>query len=95
MCHAYDVYANPSAPDMIRGYSRFNTPGAAKGHAEHVGGSQVPCYACHATHGVANQKHLLVTGRSPGIIVFTETASGGTCQPTCHDAKSYTANYAP
>jgi predicted CXXCH cytochrome family protein len=95
VCHAYDVYANPSAPDLIRGYSRFNTPGATKGHAEHVGGSQVPCYACHATHGVANQKHLLVTGRNPGIVFFTETASGGTCQPTCHDAKSYTANYAP
>ncbi len=94
-CHSFDVYANPASPDMVRGYSRFNTPGTTAGHAEHVGTDQVPCYACHVTHGAPTQKHLLVTGRSPGLIAFTETATGGTCQSTCHGPQSYTANYAP
>ncbi len=94
-CHAYDVYANSASPDLVRGYSRFNKPGAVMGHAEHVGDQHVPCYACHVTHGAANQKHLLVTGRTPGILTFTETMTGGTCLPTCHGEQSYTANYAP
>jgi predicted CXXCH cytochrome family protein len=93
-CHSYDVYANPSSPAAIRAYSRFNTPGAGKGHAEHVGEQNVPCFACHVTHGAADQRHLLITGRSPGIQTFMETAGGGTCQPTCHGTESYSVNYA-
>jgi predicted CXXCH cytochrome family protein len=93
-CHAYDVYGNPASPDVVRGASRFNAPGAAKGHAEHVGGQNVPCYACHVSHGSASQRHLIVTGRNPGITAFLEAPDGGTCQSTCHDPKSYTINYA-
>jgi predicted CXXCH cytochrome family protein len=93
-CHTHDAYANPAAGATVLGYSRFNQPGATMGHAEHVGQQGVPCYACHVTHGAPNQRHLLITGRSPGIISFTESPGGGTCQPTCHDAKSYTVNYA-
>ena len=93
-CHAFDVYANPNATDAVRAYSRFNRPGAGMGHAEHVGGQNVPCYACHVTHGVADRSHLVATGRSPGILSFSETIGGGTCQPTCHDSRSYTINYA-
>jgi predicted CXXCH cytochrome family protein len=93
-CHSYDTYANSMAPAMTRGYSRFNAPGATKGHAEHVGDLQVPCYACHVTHGSADQKYLLVTGRSPGIQTYTETPTGGTCTPTCHAPASYQVNYA-
>jgi len=93
-CHSWDVYANPGAPDMVRAASRFNAPGAGKGHAEHVGALNVPCYACHVTHGAPTRGHLIVTGRSPGINDFTETPGGGTCSPTCHDPQSYTANYA-
>ena len=93
-CHAYDVYANPGAPDAMRARSRFNTPGAGMGHAEHVGAQNVPCYACHVTHGAPNLPHLLVTGRTPGILGYTETAGGGTCQPTCHAPESYSINYA-
>jgi predicted CXXCH cytochrome family protein len=93
-CHTYDVYANPGASDAVRGYSRFNRPGVDKGHAEHVGEQSVPCYACHVTHGAPSQGHLIVTGRTPGLAAFTETASGGTCQPTCHGPQSYSVNYA-
>jgi hypothetical protein len=93
-CHAYDVYANPNAPDPVRAASRFNAPGATKGHAEHVGALNVPCYACHVTHGAADQPHLIVTGRDPGIRSYSETMTGGTCAPTCHDPRSYTTNYA-
>ena len=93
-CHAYDVYANPSAPDVVRGTSRFNKPGANKGHAEHVGELSVPCYACHATHGSPTMPHLLVAGRLPGIASYSESPAGGTCAPTCHGSQTYTTNYA-
>ncbi len=93
-CHAFDVYANPSSPESVRGYSRFSSPNAVKGHAEHVGEENVPCYACHATHGAPTQKHLIATGRAPGIVTYTETATGGSCAPTCHGSESYTVGYA-
>jgi hypothetical protein len=93
-CHTFDAYANPAAPEAVRGASRFNAPGAGKGHAEHVGELSVPCYACHVTHGAPARGHLIVTGRNPGITVYAETPTGGTCQATCHDPKSYTVNYA-
>jgi predicted CXXCH cytochrome family protein len=93
-CHSYDVYGNPASSDLVRGASRFNAPGATQGHAEHVGQQNVPCYACHATHGAPFQGHLIVTGRNPGITVFTETPGGGTCQSTCHAQQSYTVTYA-
>jgi predicted CXXCH cytochrome family protein len=93
-CHVHDVYANPSASDALRANSRFNKPGADKGHAEHAGEENVPCYACHVTHGAADRGHLIITGRNPGIISYTETANGGTCLPTCHGSRSYTTNYA-
>jgi predicted CXXCH cytochrome family protein len=93
MCHAYGVYADPGAAPEVLADSRFNPPGATGGHAQHVGANSVPCYACHATHGSAVQGHLLVEGRSPGILSFTETVDGGTCQPSCHASRSYTINY--
>jgi len=93
-CHSYQVYADPASPVAMRAASRFNAPGTTAGHAEHVGLRSVPCYACHITHGAPYRGHLIVTGRMPGITAFTETPSGGTCQPTCHAPQSYTANYA-
>lgn len=92
-CHAWDVYANASSSETTRSQSRFNKPGADKGHAEHVGEERYPCYACHTTHGSAVQSFLLVTGRSPGIRTYTKSANGGTCSPTCHGSESYTVNY--
>jgi predicted CXXCH cytochrome family protein len=93
-CHAYDVYANPGASPTALAYSRFNQPGVDKGHAQHVGEEQVPCYACHTTHGSTANPHLIVTGRTPGIVSYSESPTGGTCQPTCHDQETYSANYA-
>jgi predicted CXXCH cytochrome family protein len=93
-CHDYDVYANPSAPEAVRAASRFNAPGAVKGHAEHVVQENVPCGACHASHGSTTLPHLLVTGRVPGITSYTQTPTGGTCGASCHGSNSYTANYA-
>ncbi len=91
-CHAYDVYANPSAPLLTLQASRWN-PGD-NGHAKHVGGQQVPCYACHVTHGSPTQGRLIITGRTPGLVAYTASATGGTCTPTCHGTESYTLNYA-
>ncbi|HET9951363.1 MAG TPA: cytochrome c3 family protein [Candidatus Eisenbacteria bacterium] len=93
-CHAYDVYANASSPASVQTYSRFNEPGAGKGHTKHVDENRVPCYACHTTHGSTTLPHLLVTGRTPGIQTITVTATGGTCSPSCHGTQSYTVNYA-
>lgn len=93
-CHRYDVYADAGASDAVRGASRFNKPGVDKGHAEHVGEERVPCGACHVTHGSTTLPHLLVTGRSPGLVNITLTPTGGTCAPTCHGSESYTVNYA-
>ena len=93
-CHAYDVYANPTALPATRAASRWNGPGVANGHAEHVGNAQVPCWACHVTHGSALQPYLIATGRNPGRIAYTSTAAGGTCTTTCHGVETYTLNYA-
>jgi predicted CXXCH cytochrome family protein len=93
-CHAWDVYANPNSPETVRAASRFNKPRADKGHAEHVGEEDVSCYSCHTTHGSADQPHLLVLGRVPGIVSFAQTASGGSCRASCHGSENYQVNYA-
>ena len=92
-CHSYDVYANPAAPSDVRAASRFNTPGAGKGHAEHVGEQNVPCVDCHITHGSTSLPNLLVTGRNPGIVSYTRTLDGGSCTPSCHAGSTYVVNY--
>lgn len=93
-CHAFDVYANRAASAQTRAASRFNSPGAGKGHAEHVGEERVPCFACHVTHGSTTLPRLLVLGRVPGIVTYTANSTGGTCTPTCHGSESYRVNYA-
>lgn len=92
-CHRYDVYANDSASNTVKGYSRFNPPAWDRGHTRHVGGDRYPCYACHESHGSTTKPHLIVTGRSPGLTNYTQTATGGTCYPTCHGSETYTINY--
>lgn len=93
-CHSYEVYASETATESVRQRSRFNTPGTEAGHTAHVAGNDVPCYACHVTHGSTRQPFLLATGRLPGLNDYTPTANGGTCFPTCHASQSYTVNYA-
>jgi hypothetical protein len=93
-CHRYDTYANNNATDLVKGYSRFNPPGQSEGHTNHVGIRRYPCYACHQSHGSAIYPALIVSGRVPGIISYTQTTSGGSCTPTCHGSVSYSINYA-
>lgn len=93
-CHSFDVYANGGSPESVRARSRFNDPGADAGHVRHVAEEQVPCYACHVTHGSTTLPHLMVTGRMPGILSYTSTGTGGSCTTSCHEPESYQVNYA-
>jgi hypothetical protein len=92
-CHRYDTYGNDGASSAAKGYSRFNPPAYSNGHTFHVGDRRYPCYSCHESHGSATLPALMVIGRSPGLITYTQTSGGGTCSPTCHGARSYTINY--
>lgn len=91
-CHRFATYGDPNAGGSAHALSRFNAPGADKGHAGHAA-EEVPCGACHATHGSTTQPHLIVTGRLPGINSIRWSASGATCSPSCHDPESYVVNY--
>ncbi|MBK5260455.1 MAG: hypothetical protein JJE51_12760 [Thermoanaerobaculia bacterium] len=91
-CHRYDVYANAGSANATQQASRFNGPNG-RGHAFHIGEQQVPCYACHTTHGSTTRPSLIVTGRNPGITSYTQSAAGGTCTATCHGSQSYSVNY--
>jgi len=92
-CHNFDVYANPLSGAMSARNSRWNPPGDASGHALHVGTKNVPCYACHDSHGSLRNKALVKTGRMPGMISFSQNTNGGSCTTTCHVPKTYTINY--
>ena len=92
-CHRHEVYADSAADAATQSASRFNLP-ARRGHAYHTGSQDVPCYACHATHGAVSQPALIATGRMPGIVIYTQNAGGGSCTPTCHETRTYSANYA-
>ncbi len=90
LCHLFDTYANGAAPDSVKGASRFNPPAFENGHAFHVAEEHVPCYDCHDSHGVPDQPALIVVGqRTPGLLSYTQTPTGGTCTPTCHSTESY------
>lgn len=93
ICHSFDAYANPLAPLSQQQASRFNPPVSPSGHALHVGQKNVPCYACHDSHGSTQFPALIVTGRNPGLTNFFATATGGTCMSTCHASRSYVINY--
>ena len=93
LCHSYDTYANDSASDTVKGYSRWNPPQEDKGHTFHVEEKQRPCYACHGSHGSPAKSFLIAPGRNPGLGNFTSDGNGGTCSPTCHDPESYIINY--
>ena len=93
-CHNFNTYANDQSSNTVKGYSRFNPSTFDKGHTFHVDDRNRPCYACHTTHGSATRPTLIVTGRSPGLNSYTQTGTGGTCNPTCHGSESYTINYA-
>lgn len=93
LCHSFETYANPAGALPAQQASRFNPPAAPNGHAFHVGQRNVPCYACHDSHGSAQFPALIVTRRVPGLTAFAASAAGGACTPTCHTARSYAVNY--
>jgi predicted CXXCH cytochrome family protein len=68
-------------------------------HKKHIQGFKAPCAACHDSHGVASNAHLInfasfVTASSNGRLEFIEgaTANAGTCSLRCHggDHKAWT-----
>lgn len=91
LCHNFDIYGSPAG--AFQQASRFNPPASPNGHAFHVGERNVPCYACHDSHGSPNFPALLVVGRNPGLLSFTAAANGGTCLATCHGPRTYATNY--
>lgn len=91
ICHNFDTYANQAG--LFQRASRFNPPLSPNGHAFHVGQRNIPCYACHDSHGSPQYPALIITGRNPGINNFSVNASAGTCFPTCHGTRIYSINY--
>ena len=91
-CHSWDVYANAASTQDVLRASRFNAVTGA-GHAFHTGSQQIPCYACHETHGSTRYSALIARGRLPGITSYLQTPTGGTCASTCHSPKTYTLSY--
>lgn len=77
-CHSYAVYGANVAGSRFRNVDR-------SGH-NHGGYN---CYACHESHGSSTKPFLL--GNS--LTTYTKTATGGTCDPSCHGSESYTVAY--
>jgi len=92
-CHSFNTYATTQSSDTVLAYSRFNRPNFEAGHSFHVAEKGTPCYACHDSHGSTTQPHMMVVGRNPGLNSYTETATGGSCSPTCHGTETYRLNY--
>lgn len=86
-CHAFATYADAFSAPFQQEASRFVK------HAVHVGKENIPCYACHESHGAPQYGALIATGRNPGLRTFTMTPLGGGCLPTCHEARTYTVAY--
>lgn len=91
ICHNFDTYASQTG--LFQNASRFNAPAAPNGHAFHVGQQNIPCFACHDSHGSPLYPALIVTGRNPGIVNFSANVAGGSCMPTCHGSRTYLSNY--
>lgn len=92
-CHRFEAYASPTADALTLGASRWNPPAAQAGHAFHVGARNVPCFACHDSHGSARYPAMIAVGRMPGLQGFTASDAGGTCAATCHAQRAYALNY--
>lgn len=93
LCHSYEAYADQLGAAFQHQASRFNPPATAEGHAYHVGEKNIPCSACHNSHGSPQNGALIVTDRRPGLVQFSMQGNGGSCTATCHGSKSYNLNY--
>jgi predicted CXXCH cytochrome family protein len=81
-CHSYSVYASSSTSTVG---SRWRGNSDRPGHTH--GGYN--CYACHDSHGSSTQPFLI--GHT--MTTYTRTATGGTCDPSCHGSENYTVAY--
>jgi predicted CXXCH cytochrome family protein len=89
-CHNRNVYANESTSK--------NTPGSFPYHFKHIVDKNTSCNVCHEPHGVSstqgnltNNSRLInfqttVVSPSNGVLRFTKTTNGGSCQLVCHGA---------
>lgn len=77
-CHSYAVYGANVAGSRFRNVDR-------SGH-NHGGYN---CYACHESHGSSTKPFLL----GNNVTIYTKTATGGTCDPSCHGSESYNVAY--
>lgn len=93
LCHRFDVYASAIGGLLLQRASRWNPPAAPKGHAFHVGERNVPCFACHDSHGSTRFPALIVLGRLPGLQGFSVNGAGGSCATACHAQRTYAINY--
>ncbi len=99
-CHKASVYA-PAEPGNAETGSRFDTQttrSEASSHYKHVVDKRIGCRQCHggsvnpgagsispgSTHGTNT-----VPGFMNGTLIVSYTP--GSCQPTCHSRKTYTA----
>jgi predicted CXXCH cytochrome family protein len=77
-CHSYAVYGANAPGSRFRNVDR-------SGH-NHGGYN---CYACHESHGSSTKPFLL--GNS--VTIYTKTATGGSCNPSCHGNENYSVAY--
>ena len=89
-CHNRNVFANESTSK--------NTPGSFPYHFKHIVDKRTSCNVCHDPHGVSstqgnstNNSRLInfqtgVVTPSGGVLRFTKTANGGSCQLVSHGA---------
>ncbi len=93
-CHKESVYGT-GADDGVAGdrsgFYASGSPGTPL-HARHASFG-VACEACHASHGVPQQEHLLRYWAGSGPFTWTPSGTGGSCTADCHTlplvAKSY------
>ena len=93
LCHNFDTYADQLGPAFAQQSSRFNPPASPQGHAFHVGEKNVPCNACHDSHGSPRYGALISTDSRPGLVGFNMGTNGGNCTSTCHSSRNYSLNY--
>ena len=85
-CHRWETYVRGSDPSTNTGF-RNGSDNFHSMHASQV--RSVTCYVCHDTHGT-NKEHLInfnravVTGSLSSQAAYTHTATGGSCNLTCH-----------